>query len=283
MHIFHINEHNDIITEAFNSLINEENDKHVIYFHNLSGFDIHFIIEILYKKYGDGLNIVYRNGKILGFDIKYKKLTFYFRDSYLLIPGSLNLLAKAFNCEISKGKLPYDFITSNTLNYIGKIPIEYGEYPDNYNIKDESKKYIINDLKLLYEITSKFTNDIEIKYGISVKKSFSISGLAMKIWRTKFYDLNHKIANLDKKTNDIIRDWYFGGIVNIYIPIYKGKIKYYDINSLYPYTMLKNMPIGMPEHIVYYKPIKTIDHLYGMVKVKVIVPDDIKWPFLNLP
>lgn len=72
-------------------------------------------------------------------------------------------------------------------------------------------------------------------------------------------------------------------MVNIYSPKNKGNLKVYDINSLYPYTMLKNMPIGMPERITYVEPLKpdkNLNNLYGMVKAKVTVPTDLKWPFL---
>jgi hypothetical protein len=43
------------------------------------------------------------------------------------------------------------------------------------------REYIIKDLVLLYEIMSKFTKTIENEYSVSIKKIYTISGLAFKI------------------------------------------------------------------------------------------------------
>lgn len=44
---------------------------------------------------------------------------------------------------------------------------------------------------------------------------------------------------------------------------------YYDVNSLDPYAMLMDMPVGMPTHEVG----KNLKDIFGMVKAIVTVPD----------
>ena len=48
-------------------------------------------------------------------------------------------------------------------------------------------------------------------------------------------------ANQDK----FIRRGYYGGHTDVYIP-YGENLHYYDVNSLYPFSMLRDMP-GEPE------------------------------------
>ncbi len=168
LNIFHINDGEDFIKKCFLSLFKPINNRHVVYFHNLGKFDIHFIIQTLYDLFKDGISITYRNGSILGMTIKYEGVTIYFRDSYRILPQSLASLGKAFKCEVSKGTLPYDFITEKTLNYVGPIPREFGEFPDNYDVKKESISYFIKDLTILYHVISSFTKIIERDYGVAI-------------------------------------------------------------------------------------------------------------------
>jgi hypothetical protein len=82
----------------------------------------------------------------------------------------------------------------------------------------------------------------------------------------------------------MLRDGYFGGVVNIYVNRAvsddKNCLYYYDVNSLYPTIMLGNFPTGMPEHIIYPSHTTDISGVFGMVRVKVTVSKDIKRPFL---
>ncbi|KAJ3388678.1 hypothetical protein HDU92_001379, partial [Lobulomyces angularis] len=48
-----------------------------------------------------------------------------------------------------------------------------------------------------------------------------------------------------RKYNEDIRQAYYGGHTDVYKPFSPtGKAYYYDINSLYPASMLKAMPTG---------------------------------------
>ena len=56
---------------------------------------------------------------------------------------------------------------------------------------------------------------------------------------------------------------FLGGLVDVY----KGNILNgysYDLNSLYPYSMCKAMPVGYPRHI---RKVKNIENLFGFINV----------------
>lgn len=59
----------------------------------------------------------------------------------------------------------------------------------------------------------------------------------------RVYDLSYK------EVENILRESYLGGIVDVYTPHLIGKGYYYDVNSLYPTAMIKTMPLGPPEII----------------------------------
>ena len=72
------------------------------------------------------------------------------------------------------------------------------------------------------------------------------SGLSLLVYASKYYKPLFKIPILKGFLEAEIRKAYFGGLVyRVDTPldaIVKGF--YYDINSMYPYCMLKDMPVG---------------------------------------
>jgi hypothetical protein len=87
--------------------------------------------------------------------------------------------------------------------------------------------------------------------------------------------LSDEIPILPRYYDKIIRESYFGGIVNLYKP-YGMDLYYYDVNSLYPYAMLKDMP-GKFIRVIY----KNIDlnNFFGFVRAIIKIPKDCKYPF----
>jgi len=71
----------------------------------------------------------------------------------------------------------------------------------------------------------------------------------MGVYRKDFLPLtkdpyNNGLAIIKGKEFDTLRKAFYGGLVDTYIP--KGEnLYYYDVNSLYSYTMLKDMPVGV--------------------------------------
>ena len=113
-----------------------------VYVHNLSKFDVLFINNIL-KEDGDitsdyKLN---RDGKILSISVKFKdkklKGRFIFRDSLLLIQGSLKDITKDFNAEHGKLSFPHKFVKADNLNYVGDKP-DFNFYTDIDELDYES-------------------------------------------------------------------------------------------------------------------------------------------------
>ena len=96
----------------------------------------------------------------------------------------------------------------------------------------------------------------------------------MNIFRTKFHF--EDIANLPKNIDSDIRKSYYGGIVDVYKPHLQNGY-YYDINSLYPYSMTQDMPIDNP---ILIKGSIDLDKFFGFIYVKVNSPNDQKIPFL---
>ena len=83
-------------------------------------------------------------------------------------------------------------------------------------------------------------------------------------------------------TDRFIRGSYYGGAVDYY-KAYGENLHYYDVNSLYPYAMLKPMPLNLIRSIDG-EQCNTIDinEFYGFLEVDVECPDFIKKPVLPL-
>lgn len=110
-----------------------------VYVHNLSKFDIFFVNNIL--KQDKDIQSDYklnRDGKILSVTVRFKdkklKGKFIFRDSLLLIQGSLSDITKKFKTEHGKLNFPYSFVKADNLNYVGDKP-DYKFY-NNMDEKD---------------------------------------------------------------------------------------------------------------------------------------------------
>lgn len=104
-------------------------------------------------------------------------------------------------------------------------------------------------------------------------ESITISSLAMKIYLNKYY--NNNIPKIDK--HSIYRDikqGYYGGITEVYIP-YGEDLYYYDVNSLYPFASLNDMPGLNCEKLVYYNKTPDLSNLFGFFYCKVETPKDL--------
>jgi hypothetical protein len=117
--------------------------------------------------------------------------------------------------------------------------------------------------------------DLTNKYGILLSNHPTLPSLALGIYKTKYYEESYDIKNLGGICKSFIKEGYYGGVVDVYKP--HGKNLYcYDINSLYPYSMLKPMPIGQPTYI---NGNIDLNNFFGFLRVNVTAPD-INIPFL---
>jgi len=108
---------------------------------------------------------------------------------------------------------------------------------------------------------------------MDIHDSLTISKLAVNLFLSKYYKNN--IANINKVSmyNDI-KQGYYGGITEVYKP-YGENLYYYDVNSLYPYVALQDMP-GLScykeEFSLSVNP--NIDNYFGFYYCEIISPKD---------
>ena len=102
-------------------------DGYIVYAHNFSKFDSIFLLKLL-SIYSDRnkytLDLIKRDSDIIEVTVsKPKSFKIRFRDSLLLLKGSLKALGKSYTND-KKGIFPYLFVNNsvNPLDYVGDIP-----------------------------------------------------------------------------------------------------------------------------------------------------------------
>jgi len=122
---------------------------------------------------------------------------------------------------------------------------------DNLNIlqlnEDKLRNGIIEyaqlDCKILYLILMKFNSLIFDLYNLNINNYPTLPSLAFGIFRSKYLSKNTVPLITGQLFKDINQS-YTGESTEFILP-YGENLFYYDINSLYPYSMLKNnMPLG---------------------------------------
>jgi hypothetical protein len=244
-----------------------------IYAHNLSKFDGVFLMKHL-MSFGEVKPIMF-HGKLISIRVilsikGHKGKTLIFKDSLLMLPLSLRQLSNSFKVDNSKGHFP---ILLNDLNYKGAFPdfeyftslsqTEYLNLKNQYsnkiwNFKNEAIKYCKLDCVSLHEVISKFSELVFNQFKVDPIKALTLPALAMRIYKTHYMPNYHSqnkysVYQLHGQPEYNIRKSYTGGAVDVYIPHNKNLaggleiLYYYDVNGLYPSTMLNNpMPIGEP-------------------------------------
>ena len=92
--------------------------------------------------------------------------------------------------------------------------------------------------------------------------------------------LKHNIPSLDRITDNFVREAYFGGATDHY-QLYGENLFYYDINSLYPYAMLKDIPLapaGFHDNISQEDLVN--GNFFGYCLADIECPKDMKIPLL---
>jgi hypothetical protein len=212
------------------------------------------------------------NGKIKSLSI---------HDSLPIILGSLRDLSKSYDIENPKSFFPYEMVNEDYLWYKGVSPdknfykvddrdiIEFNEfYKDNYSdkwsLEDETIKYLILDLKSLHQILKIVNLQMFINFDIQMTRNSTISGIAVRVFLKHYYD-NKFIPHINSTSiyNDLYKS-YYGGRVEVYIPrpVNGEKLYYYDVNSLYPFASLNDLP-GLSWTFEDYFKNPNIDDLFG--------------------
>jgi len=164
-----------------------------------------------------------------------------FRDSFSLLPQSLDSLSKSFDVKHKKQKIDYSKIRKN------KKTVEYLKY----------------DCIALYEILQKFFQSDYVKnYNLKL----TIASQSLEVF-SKGFSL-FKELSLPTSINSYLRKFYHGGRVEVY-KMFGKNLNYYDINSLYPYVMLNEFPSGDFEFTKKYK-----NGYIGFYEVKCTLPNN---------
>lgn len=223
-----------------------------IYIHNLE-FDARKIPELFEadRIIWDKCFII--NNKLA--TIATKKYTIH--DSFKLLPMSLAKLSKDFGVE--HGKLDLWEEVQST------YPDEYADivdFLDRCHVDDEVYlKYLGFDVISLYEIIEILLEVSGVPLEQFVKK-ISTASLSRYIFKTGYKGklfqnpFNNKTDyemlcsykwHFDLETEEFIRCSYCGGRTEVFKPELLNGGFHFDVNSLYPFVMLKEFPVGKPK------------------------------------
>jgi len=154
------------------------------------------------------------------------------------------------NLDILKEDFAHKFAIQQNLFYIGNKPEKYYyEDLENYDIirntgwdfKQESLKYLENDLHCLLSVLLKVNASFFQEFDINIANSNTIAGLALGKFLKHYYKDDSLGLIKEKRLFNDIKKAYYGGITEVYKP-YGKDLYYYDVNSLYPYVALQDMP-----------------------------------------
>lgn len=222
-------------------------NKDVIFVHNLGSFDGFFIYKALSNRFKpeEVTCLIDNHNKFIQITLTLAclnanqsrakvidKLKIVFKDSYRIFPVSLNDLSNVLGLP---GK------TSSYRNEFHKISLF-----TNPSLLQEFKEYSIQDSIALFDCLYKLQEMYLMDYQVDICSILSTSTLSMKIFRSKF--LNVDIPILKRLDDTFIRQSYFGGATDYY-QLRAKNIYYYDVNSLYPFAMMKPMPFKLIKKI----------------------------------
>ena len=292
--LFYLNnneEPTDMMCRLLNRLLQPHNNGWLFYVHNLARFDSRFILAALgrmglkpRKLLGRAINQIFFIS--LSTKIDDKVVTVNLTDSMYILSSSLDSLGKKFNSEQQKGVFPYSFVNAHNLEYKGVLPPfnfynkldkkDYDQLAARYNInnpwcmKTETLDYLEKDLICLINVMSTFNKSIFDKFQVNTTKVRSYSALSKLVYTTNFYnETSHKIPVIDGYIEKIIRQGYYGGLVDVVEHLVTNAFKY-DANSHYPAAMLNDMPVGHPV----ISDEKDINKVFGYCHAKVTAPSE---------
>lgn len=185
-----------LIIQMIWDIFNNRLTSNTFYAHNLGKFDGHFLIKTLLDAGFKVKASIKEDKTIISLRIstllsapkggKKKKVTLTILDSILMLKGDLKSLGEDFGASILKTEFPHKFASLENLSYVGATPsidnykdITANDYKsllrDDWSFRDESLKYLINDVESLREIL--------IKFGTEVYNLYNIILLSIKLFR----------------------------------------------------------------------------------------------------
>ena len=215
---------------------------YVLYFHNLK-FDGEFIIYYLLnngyeyikdkkeKRDKTFTTLITDMGQFYRIEIYHKmgvhpiKTTI--NDSLKLIPFKVEFIAKTFGLPISKLEIDY-----------------YKPRPRGYELNDEEKEYIKNDVKIVAMALKIMANENINKLTIG---SSALNDFKSRFGKNKFFQM---FPLLKRELYEDLKPSYKGGFTYLnpkYASLENGETTILDVNSLYPSRMrYERLPFGDP-------------------------------------
>jgi hypothetical protein len=231
-----------------------------IFAHNLGKFDGYFIYKGLSEQMEPKFvnTIIDHQNRFITINMKTKLNKIKWLDSKRIFPVSLNDLCEVFNVE---GKFNKYNVKFNTLDLF-----------KDAKLLNEFEKYAIQDSVALLNALLKAQEIYLRDFNIDITSIVSTSSLSLKIFKTKFLDVD--IPILKGSTDKFIRKSYFGGGTDYYKG-YGENLYYYDVNSLYPYSMMKPMPFKLIKHHNNLNiELKVNTNLFGFFEAECFVPNN---------
>lgn len=140
-------------------------------------------------------------------------------------------------CRIGRQILRDSFlILPLALKQFGKTEIDYSKFERECRHLHilEIDNYLRDDCKYLFNWIKKFV----ARFGLG----FTLAGTAFKTMKKEF---GYNIEKTDNEYDSHFRGFYYGGRVECFkTGVIDGPLKYFDINSAYPYAMLSEHPQG---------------------------------------
>lgn len=205
------------------------------------------------------------HNKFIQISLELKNLKIMFKDSYIIFPVSLNDLCKILSVQGKTSIYKQEYHNISLFNN------------ENFKMLEEFKEYSLQDSNCLYDCINKLQELYINDYNVDITSILSTSTLSMQIFRSKF--LKVKIPVLKRIDDSFIRQGYFGGATDYY-KMRAENVYYYDVNSLYPYAMMKPMPYELLRKIKINENNFNLNSFFGFLKVEVNSSKDIKIPLL---
>jgi|TARA_R110002050_G_scaffold32181_2_gene82964 hypothetical protein len=173
------------------------------------------------------------------------------KDSYRLLPGSLDKLCKEFDVPHKKLSGAVDFNEMNIMNCFGGYVKDKKPFSsDLFRLELGNVVYCNWDVIGLLEVMNKFKIDVyENMDNINITDCLTGASLSKKNYFLSYYDgINMPIYSMNEKYDEFCRKGYFGGRNEaFYVGEYIGKTYYNDFTSLYPDVGRKRLPYGKPK------------------------------------
>ena len=244
-----------------------KNKVNTVFIHNLGSFDGIFIYKFLANKFGNTnlKAILDDSNKFICISLKFGDKQVVFKDSYRILPVSLDDLCYIFNVSGKTSKYKEEFNRFNLFK--------------NKSLTSEFIKYGCQDSRALHKALSSAQKSYFNNYNVDITSIVSIPSLAFKIFRLKY--LTKDIPILSGLHDSFIRKSYYGGATDIY-KCYAENVHYYDVNSLYPLAMCRPMPLNLIASYGTEERCKSINinNFFGFLHVELECPSYVSRPML---